>query len=115
MNENMVLLIKDWVKLDNEIKKLQSEATLRKKNQKILSNSLMELMKENNIDEFDLKDGKIKYNKRNVKKPLTKKALLDILSKYYNDNDKANEVNDYILDNREITVVESITRNSNRS
>lgn len=113
MNDSIVNVIKDWVKLDNEIKKLRSEENIRKKSQKDLSNTLMSMMKENNIDEFDLKDGKIKYNKRNVKKPLTKKVLLDILSKYYNDKEKATEVNDFILDNRETVVVESIKRDIN--
>lgn len=113
MNDSIVNVIKDWVKLDNEIKKLRSEENVRKKSQKELSNTLMAMMKENDIDEFDLKDGKIKYNKRNVKKPLTKKALLDILLKYYNDKEKATEVNDFILDNRETVLVESIKRDIN--
>ena len=113
MNDSIVSVIKDWVILDNEIKKLRSEENVRKKSQKELSNTLMTMMKENDIDEFDLKDGKIKYNKRNVKKPLTKKALLDILSKYDNDKEKATEVNDFILDNRETVLVESIKRDIN--
>ena len=37
--------------------------------------------------------------------------LLNILSKYYNgDNKKTNELNQFILDNREETVKEVITR-----
>ena len=43
----------------------------------------MRIMSENEIDEFDLKDGKLVYAKKSVKKPITKKALMDILSKYY--------------------------------
>ena len=72
-------------------------------------------MSEYNIDEFDLKDGKIVYTKRNVKKPITKKVLLDLLTTYYkNDVDKANEVNNFILDNREEKVVETIKREINK-
>ena len=45
---------------------------------------------------------------------LQKKSLLNILSKYYDGNvSKAVEMNDFILDNREVSVQESITRKIN--
>ena len=43
-------------------------------------------MSENDIDEFNTKTGKIVYTKRNVKKPITKKMLLNILTKYTEGN-----------------------------
>jgi hypothetical protein len=68
-------------------------------------------MKRNEIDCFDINDGQICYTKKNVKKPITKKILLDLLAKYY-DGDllKANDVNNFILNNREEEVKESIVR-----
>jgi len=63
----------------------------------------------------ELKDGKIIYTKKNVKKPITKKMLLDLLTIYYkNDIEKANDVNNFILDNREEKVVETIKREINK-
>jgi hypothetical protein len=107
--EQLVNIIKDWVKLDNEIRKLQSEILSRKKEKSKLSIQLIDVMKQNEIDCFDLKDGQILYTKKNVKKPITKKVLLNILNKYYNgDYMKASEVNDFILNNREDVVHESI-------
>ena len=45
------------------------------------------------------------------KKPITKKMLLNILSRYYNgDSSMANEVNKFILDNREEVVKDVIVR-----
>ena len=68
-------------------------------------------MKENEIDEFNVKDGKIMYSKTNVKKPITKKNLMSILSKYYKgDISQAIEMNNFILENREEVVKESIKR-----
>jgi hypothetical protein len=68
-------------------------------------------MRDNDIDEFDINNGKLIYSKKNVKKPITKKALLGILSKYYKgDINKATEINDYIISNREEVVVETIIR-----
>jgi|TARA_X000000950_G_scaffold216971_2_gene261124 hypothetical protein len=112
---DLIDVIREWVKIDNEIKYLKNEENKRKNQQKIISKNLMKIMSEYNIDEFDLKDGKIVYTKRNVKKPITKKVLLDLLTTYYkNDVDKANEVNNFILDNREEKVVETIKREINK-
>lgn len=109
--DSLVNAIKIWVKKDNEIRQLKKEERIRKKEQKEISETLMDIMKENEIDEFDLKDGKLVYTKKNIKKPITKKGLLDILKRYYNDDkEKADELNNFIMDNREEKIVETITR-----
>jgi len=107
--ERLIKTIQDWVRLDNEIRKLKKEEQTRKNDQKKISADLIEIMRKNEIDEFDINNGKLIYSKRNIKKPITKKALLGILSKFYKgDVNKAIEMNDFILDNREETTVESI-------
>ena len=109
--EQLVNSIREWVKYDNEIRNLQKELNKKKNEKKQISNRLIDTMKQNEIDCIDIKDGKICYNKKNVKKPITKKVLIDILSKYYNgDLLKASEVNDFILENREETTKETIVR-----
>lgn len=109
--EQLVNSIKEWVKLDNEIRTLQKEQLQRKKEKQKWSEKLIEVMKKNEIDCFDLKDGNIQYTKKSVKKPITKKMLLSILSNYYDGNDeKAIEVNDFILNNREEIIRETIVR-----
>jgi hypothetical protein len=115
-NNDLIEKIKIWVKLDNEITHLKNEENKRKKIQKEVSNDLMKIMSEKQIDEFNLKEGKLKYTKRSVKKPITKTLLLNILSKYYQGNDeKAIELNEYIMDNREEKVVESIKMTMNKT
>lgn len=109
--EQLTKTVKDWVRLDNEIRALQKEQVARKNDKKLISSTLMEIMKKNEIDCFDLKDGQICYNKKNVKKPITKKVLMDVLSKYYNgDMLKATHLNNFIIENREDSVSESIVR-----
>jgi hypothetical protein len=99
--EQLVKTIKEWVKIDNEIRKLKNEQTIRKNEQKRISQDLIEVMRKNEIDEFDLNDGKIMYTKKSVKKPITKKILLNILSNFYEgDIMKANQINNYIMENR---------------
>jgi len=113
--EQLITTIKEWVKIDNEIRTLQKEIKLRKTSQKKISDSLISIMKDHEIDCFDLNDGQICYNKKNVKKPITKGMLLNVLSKYYNgDFMKANELNSFIMENREEVTRESISRKINK-
>jgi seryl-tRNA synthetase len=107
--DQLVKTIKEWVKLDNEIRSLQKESNSRKLEKKKISETLIEIMKKNEIDCFDIKDGQICYSKKNIKQPITKKVLLSILTKYFSgETDKANELNEFILENRQEIVSESI-------
>lgn len=107
--EELIENIKAWMKIDNELKQLKKEENDRKKKKESISKRLMEIMNENDIDEFNTKTGKIVYSKKNVKKPISKKILLEILTKYTQGNvSQANEITEFINDNREQQVVESI-------
>jgi hypothetical protein len=112
--DDLKQFIRDWVKVDNEIRHLQKEQNIRKVEKKRLNTRLMEIMKNNKIDFFDLNDGEIIYKTKNVKKPITQKTLLNILSSFFEgDMGKVGELNKYILENREIVVNESIIRKVN--
>lgn len=109
--EQLIKCVKDWVKNDNEIRALKKELNSRNAEKKTISSDLMSVMRQNEIDCFDINNGKIMYVKKNVKKPISAKALLGIISNYYDgDTDKAVELNNYILSNREEVVKESIVR-----
>jgi hypothetical protein len=109
--EQLIEKIKEWVKIDNDIRVLQKEVTKRRLEKKKVSTELMEVMRVNGIDAFDINDGQIVYDKRKTKKPITKTTLMSILSTYYNgDTTKATEINTYILDHREEIVKEKIVR-----
>jgi hypothetical protein len=106
--EELINTIKKWVKIDNEIKMLQQELNKRRLEKKKLSNDLLDVMRKNDIEVFDIKNGHLMYSKKNIRKPITQKTLLNILSKYYNDELKANEINDFIFENREQIVKENV-------
>ena len=111
-NKNAIVeYVKQWVKLDNEMRQLRDELTSRRKLKENISNSLLNLMKNNEIDSFDIKNGRLESTTRTTKKPISKKMLQNILSKYYKGNDaKANELNNFILENREEVSKEILTR-----
>jgi len=107
--DHLIKIVKEWVKIDNELKQLRKEINIRKKKEKEISSELMNVMKRYEIDEFNITGGKIMYTKRNVKKPINKKNLIQILSNYFEGNyEKANDINNYIMDNREEVIKESI-------
>ena len=111
LKNELISNVKEWVRLDNEMNTLKRELNIRKNEKKLVSSSLMNIMKTNNVDCVDLKDGQLCFNQKTVKKPITKKSLFSILSKYYNGNDsKTSELQEFILDNRETVVKESISR-----
>jgi GH15 family glucan-1,4-alpha-glucosidase len=106
----LIKTVKEWVQYDNEIRSLQREVSKRREEKKKVSTTLMELMRNNEIECLDIKDGQICYTKKNVVKPVSKKYLLDVLSRYFDgDVAEATKLNEYILENREHKEREIIT------
>lgn len=109
--EELVNNVKEWIKIDNEISKLKLEIKDKNNKKKLLSSNLLNVMKSNDIDCFDINGGAIIYKKTNVKKPITGKILLKTLENYFkNDIPTAQEITKHILDNREEQIKESIKR-----
>jgi hypothetical protein len=109
--EELVNNIKEWIKVDTDITKLQADMKERKLMKKQLTESLMNTMKKNQIDCFDINGGSLIYKKSKIKKPINTKTLLGALQNYYKSTpDKAEELTKFILDNREETVKETIKR-----
>jgi hypothetical protein len=106
--------IKEWIKIDTEINKLTNELKERKEKKKKMSGQLMDIMKQNNLDCFDINGGAILYKKNVSKKPINAKMLTLLLNQYYpTASEKAEELTKYIMDNREEQVKETILRKIN--
>ena len=109
--EQLMKVVKDWVKLDNEIRTLQKEIAIKKKGKKEVSTELMQIMKTEQIGGLDINDGQILYTSKSVKKPITNKVMMDVLSKFYGgDFLKATELNSFIMENRGEVIRENIVR-----
>lgn len=104
-------MVREWVKIDNNIRGINRQLSEYRAEKKKISETLVHIMRDNNLGQFDLKDGQIMYVKKNVKKPITQKQLLGILGNYFQGNEeKATEMSAYIMSNREEVVKESIKR-----
>lgn len=106
--------IKEWIKVDNELKELQKASKERRERKKELTASLVDVMKENEIDCFDVNDGKLIYTQNKVKTTLSKKNLLSALQNYYKDNpNEGKQVTEFLLASREEKIKETIKRKVN--
>jgi hypothetical protein len=108
--EELVNTIKEWVILDKEMKSLNKELKIRRERKKILTNTLAGTMRENDIDSFDMSSGKIIYSQNKVKTPLSKKHLLECLTKYFQNSpqDERDKLAEFILESREVKVKDNI-------
>jgi hypothetical protein len=109
--------IKGWLQIDKEIQLLQKELKERKKKKASYTENLVEIMKSNEIDCFDINDGKIMYTQSSVKKPINKNHLIECLNKYFESspNIPTDEVVKFILENRETNTKESIRHKPNKN
>ena len=109
--EELVNNIKEWIKIDGEILKLQNEIKERRNKKKNLTESLVNVMKKNEIDCFDINGGSLVYKKNKVKKPINAKTLMSSLKNYFASNPiQAEEITKFVMDNREEQVKETIKR-----
>ena len=109
--EQLIAYVKEWVSIDEEMKQLQKVMREKRQKKKDLNDVLINVMKENEIECFDTKNGKLLYSVNKKKQAITKKMLFETLQKYYkNDEDKANEIASFILENRNENVKEVIKR-----
>ncbi len=101
--------LRQWVRVENEIGTLSAEIKKRKLIHQQLSASLLNVMRQNEIDCFDLANGRIVYSKRKTKAPLNNGQLKSALTTYYKDDvEKAANLTEFLLSSRVEKTRESI-------
>ena len=84
--EELIGYIRNWVTADTELKRLRMQMKSLNQEKKQMTNKLIEIMKDNDIDTIDMNEGKLQYKKTIVKSPISKKYLLSCLQNYYKDD-----------------------------
>ena len=93
--------LRQWVRIENEISTLSAEIKKRKLIHQQLSASLLRVMKENEIDCFDIANGRIVYSKTKSRAPLNNGQLKSALKTYYKeDTEKANSLAEFLIASR---------------
>ena len=112
-NEELLDNVKSWISLDNQIRTLQKEIKNKRKEKKNITESLVGIMRDNEIDQFNIPDGELVYTKTKTKAPLSKKHLLTSLATFFqNSNDPriVKELSTFIMNTRQEKEKENIKR-----
>ena len=102
LREKLKKEVRQYIELDDKIKALNKASKEFRKTKDELSTSILETMKKFEINDMNIKSGRLTYNERTTKKPLNKKNLLSGLTLYFRDDvDKAKTCSEFVLENRE--------------
>ena len=94
--------VTQYLEIDTQIDTLQKALRERKKKKDELSKIILGTMKDNDIDQMNLKGNKFIYQVSEYKTPINKNYLNSIFNKYFNNNEeKTNELIEHIFNNRQ--------------
>jgi len=85
--------VKDWLELDNQLKRLAAAAKERRKKKNDINLKILDFMGRFNIEDLNTKEGIIRYRKTYVKEPLSQKTIKIKLEELFkNDKDTFEKV-----------------------
>lgn len=114
--DQLIENVKTWLTIDNDIKKLQKAVKNKRKEKKELTENLVNIMNQRDIDCMNTAQGQLIKTTRKTKAPLSKKHLVNSIQTYFKDDgEKVQELCNYILNSRNIKVTENIRRKMPKS
>jgi hypothetical protein len=78
--------VKQWLELDNQLKRLAAAAKERRKKKNDINLKILEFMGKFNIEDLNTKDGIIRYKKTFIKEPLSQKTIKTKLEEIFKDD-----------------------------
>lgn len=115
LREKLQKEVKTYIEVDDKIKALQKATKEYRKTKDNLSYSILDIMKKFEINDMNIKSGKLIYNEKTNKKPLNRKNLMSGLTLYFKEDvDKAKNCSEFVLDNREDVTKISLKRTVNK-
>ena len=114
ITEEFVEIVKNWVKIDDEIRQKNNEIKELKDEKKEYETFILEFMQNNNENVINISDGKLRVNKSTTKSGLKQENIQSSLFDLTRDPNKALQMTKYILDNRPISERVNLKRTKNR-
>ena len=102
--------VKTYLDVDNDIKKLKGAMKERNNVKKEISNFIINFMIKFNIEDLNTKQGKIRYNVKKVKAPLSQKQIKEKLEELHSPTISCEELTKEIFENRGTIEKHSLTR-----
>jgi len=109
--QTLIETVKKWVEIDNKLRQVTEVAKKLRKEKKEKNEQMIRIMKENEIDNFEIKDGQIQYKKENKREPLTQKRLISILMGHPQlAEEQVVKLNQYVFECRKVIEKETVVR-----
>ena len=105
-------IVKEYLKIDNDIKEKQAVIKNLRDQQKIRKEYICKFMKTNELEDINSKTGRLRYNYKEAPKALTEKKTIEYIIDYFGNNrrEEADKLIETILAKRENRKVESLRR-----
>lgn len=105
-------VVKDYLRIDNEIKEKQQVIKNLRDQQKIRKEYICKFMKTNDLEDINSKTGRLRYNYKEAPKALTEKKTIEYIIDYFGNSrrEEADKLIETILAKRESRQVESLRR-----
>jgi hypothetical protein len=109
--DELITNIKEWIKIDSDVAKLKLEIKEKTNKKKVITETLVNVMKSNSIDCFDINGGALVYKQKKTKRTISGKFLLSQLEEYYKEQPElAKEITKKVLENRVEVIKDEIKR-----
>ena len=113
--EQFKLLIKDWLKCDDEIRIMTQELKERKKIKTELTPKIKEFMKIHKLYNLKTKNSKIQFKTTTKKKPISQKIIKERIIDYFKTEEEGEKCIEFIYAKQETITVDSIKRTRQKS
>lgn len=104
--------IKDWVNIDNQLKKLNLQCKMLRQEKKNKEYNIFNYAEDNELQNaiIEITDGKLKFQQYKQSSPLTFKFLENCLNECINNEEQVKTIIKYIKQKREIKYENKISR-----
>jgi hypothetical protein len=111
--EHLVRNIKTLIEVNKELIGLKAQVKDLNVQKKGITEELIRVMKERNIDCFDVNDGVLLYKTKRTKKSLNAKTLLEAMKDYCETSDKidesiVDELVKHVLESQEVVIKDDL-------
>ena len=108
---HLVENVKNWLQIDTEIKKLQQEIRKRRALKKDMTDTLVQIMKSQDIEIMNAGGSQLIRTERKTKSALSKKHLINSLLNFFKeDKETVAQLTTFIMNTRPEKTVENIRR-----
>jgi hypothetical protein len=98
-------LIRQWMKMQEEMATLNNELKQRKTQSKALKEIIIRIMETNNVANLSISKGTLVHSVRELAEPISNKYMLKQFKEFFNgDEARARALIEYLEENRSVTV-----------